>query len=243
MNIWAIADLHLSFGCENKTMDIFGPQWVLHHKKIQTFWDTHVQKEDLVLIPGDISWAKTLEEAKKDIQWLDERPGTKVIIKGNHEYWWPSMKKLLDFLPPSIIPIHNTTLVMGDIAICGTRLWDDKDIDCSSLYSNSFDTKLYTEQDEKIFERELMRLEKGLKQLPQSAKITICMTHFPPIDPLLNLSRAGKLLEEHGIDFVLFGHLHNVSKEKKAFGKRNKTHYLLTSCDYLNFTLLKVFSS
>ncbi len=124
MRIWALSDLHLSFGVPNKTMDPFGPDWKDHAAKIKTSWDGQVSPEDLVLIPGDISWAMRLAEAMPDLQWIHERPGTKVIIKGNHDYWWGSLKKVREALPRSIHAIQNDAICFGDIAIGGAKLTD-----------------------------------------------------------------------------------------------------------------------
>src|SRR3989344_7214239 len=107
MRIWAIGDLHLSFGVKNKGMDIFGSQWINHAEKIASNWKRIVHTDDLVLIPGDLSWAMKLEEAVLDLQWVHDLPGTKVMIKGNHDYWWASLSNIATVLPPSIPLIQN----------------------------------------------------------------------------------------------------------------------------------------
>src|SRR6185436_13877424 len=101
MTIWAIADLHLSFGVANKKMDVFGPQWINHPEKIAHFWQHSILPTDLVLIPGDISWAIHSEEAIPDLQWIDQLPGTKLLLKGNHDFWWNSLSKVKQILPSS----------------------------------------------------------------------------------------------------------------------------------------------
>ena len=102
MNIWAIGDLHLSFGVPDKSMDIFGPAWKDHAKQIEESWHRLIRPEDLVLIPGDISWAMRIEDAILDLQWIDRLSGTKLLLKGNHDYWWGSLKKIAAILPPSL---------------------------------------------------------------------------------------------------------------------------------------------
>jgi len=124
MKIWAISDLHLSFSVPNKTMDLFGPEWKDHPKKIAAAWDKTVSSNDLVLIPGDISWALRLEDALLDLEWIEKRPGTKVIIRGNHDYWWSSLSKVKKVLPPSIHLIQNSSVTIGEVSIAGARLWD-----------------------------------------------------------------------------------------------------------------------
>ena len=122
MTVWAIADLHLSLGVSDKKMDIFG--WDNHEKRLADNWRSSISPDDLVLIPGDISWALKIDEVKPDLDFLHALPGTKVLLKGNHDYWWPSNQKLQALLPPSIHFIHNTAFHWHDIAIGGTRLWD-----------------------------------------------------------------------------------------------------------------------
>ena len=124
MKLFAIADLHLSFAV-NKPMDVFGQAWENHPEKIRREWLETVGQEDVVLIPGDISWAMRLSEAQPDFAFLQELPGTKVIIRGNHDYWWSSLSKVRQALPPSVIPLQNTSAVFGGVGIAGTRLWID----------------------------------------------------------------------------------------------------------------------
>lgn len=128
-SIWAIGDLHFSFGIQGKEMSVFGPEWINHHEKIKDYWDAHVKPEDLVLIPGDISWAMRLEEAIADLNWIHERPGTKLIIRGNHDYWCQTASKVRKVLPSSIHLIWHDAFHWNDVSICGTRLWDSPEYD------------------------------------------------------------------------------------------------------------------
>lgn len=246
MTIWAIADLHLSFGVPSKNMDVFGPEWADYAEKIKTHWLASVAPEDLVLIAGDVSWAMHLAEAKIDLDWIDVLPGTKLMIRGNHDYWWSSPTKVQSILPPSIHFIQNNVFQWKDVSIGGTRLWDSDEysfheyiIMRDSLVSASREEK---PDQEKIFRRELERLELSLKQLDQKAKARIVMTHYPPISADLQPSRTSALLEKYNVDVCVFGHLHNLVKNKKMFGERNGVRYLLTAGDYLDFRPLQIFS-
>lgn len=231
MKIFAIADLHLSIGVPQKKMDIFGSKWTGYMEKIAHNWKAVVSSQDLVLIPGDISWALKLEEALKDLEWIDTLPGTKVMIRGNHDYWWGSLSKLRDNLPASCHVIQNDAFTFNDISIAGARLWDSPEYHFGS----------YTpEIDEKIFNRELQRLELSLKRLDPRAKHRIAMTHYPPIGGDLRPSKASALLEKYGIEICVFGHLHGLEEDVKMFGKKNGVEYILTAVDHLDFTPLSL---
>ncbi len=245
MTIWALSDLHLAFGAPSKSMEIFGPEWSQYAEKIKTNWQQLVQKQDLVLIPGDISWAMKFDDALIDLQWIDELPGTKVILKGNHDYWWPSVKVLSSSLPKSIHFIQNNVFNWNGVTIGGARLWDTDEYNFNSVITFQDNPKERTPlQDtkmrEKIFCRELERLKLSLKQLNKDATVKIAMTHYPPIGLEMESSRASKLLEEFQIDYCVFGHLHNVQREKPLFGEKKGVRYLFTSCDYLQFIPLKI---
>lgn len=125
MAVWAIADLHLSFGVSGKRMDCFGPAWIDHHQKIAANWRACVAPDDLVLIAGDISWALRLTEALPDLQWLDALPGEKLLVRGNHDLWWPkSRTKLAGVLPGSLHFLHRSAFRWRNVAVAGSRLWD-----------------------------------------------------------------------------------------------------------------------
>lgn len=135
-------------------MDVFGPQWIDHHKKIASHWKKNISKNDLVLLPGDISWAMHLQDALIDLNWINTLPGTKIMIRGNHDYWWPSLKKLNDSLPPTIHAIHNNCFLWNDIAIAGTRLWDSPEYNFANYIEftkNPFETTTEKIPNEKIF--------------------------------------------------------------------------------------------
>lgn len=247
MAIWAIADLHLSFGVPGKEMDLFGAKWKDHHAKIADNWKRLIAAEDLVLIPGDISWALHLEEAVPDLQWIDALPGTKVMIRGNHDFWWSSLSKIEKVLPKSIRIIQNNIFLWNGIAICGARLWDTQEYSFGQyiVYQDNPKEKALVAREggdeaEKIFQRELQRLEMSLKAIPKQVSTRIAMTHYPPIGSDLAPTRASALLEKYGISQCVFGHLHNVREGALPFGTARGVTYTLTSCDYTNFSPIPI---
>lgn len=247
MNIWAIADLHLAFGAPHKTMEVFGPQWAGYAGKIEREWRALVQPEDLVLIAGDISWAMSAEQAQVDLEWIEALPGIKVLIKGNHDSWWSSLSKVRQILPPSIHVIQNSVFSYQGIFIAGARLWDTQEYGFNACIDYKPNPVASTSKEEepdpeKIFKRELERLELSLKALPKEAIVRMAMTHYPPIGLDLQPSRASTLLEKYNVSQCVFGHLHNVKKEKPLFGIARGVAYHLTSADYLNFKPLKIHS-
>ncbi len=249
MKIFAIADLHLSISTPEKTMEDFGSCWKNYMNRIKENWEKLITNNDLVLISGDISWAIKLEKAVEDLKWIDNLPGKKIIIRGNHDYWWPTKSKLKAVLPPSIQIIQNDSIAINDISIGGSRLWDAPDISFNSYinFAENPHAKKDIEEDIqkdlslKIYERELLRLEQSLSTLDKNAKLKIAMTHYPPLSADLKDSRATKLLEKYNVDISIFGHLHNVKKEKKLFGEKNSIKYILTSADYIDFNPIEIY--
>ena len=171
MAIYTISDLHLSLGID-KPMDIFGVNWENHEKKIRKNWIEKVKEEDLVLLPGDFSWAMYINEAKADFEYLNERPGTRLLLKGNRDYWWESLKKMREFLQENnfknIDFIYNNSFLWEDKIIAGTRGWSEQE-----------------ENAEKIIRRENLRLELSLKdgvqKYGEDKEIIVCM-HYPPFN-------------------------------------------------------------
>lgn len=244
MRIWAIGDLHLSFGVANKSMDIFGPHWEAHAEKIASNWKSTIHPDDLVLVPGDLSWALKLEEAIPDLEWVDALPGTKVMIKGNHDYWWGSLSKIAQVLPPSIHLIQNNVFNWRDVTIGGARLWDTPEYSFSQFVeyrenpkakANDPEMLVQEEFSQKLFDRELERLKMSLGKLDPNAKIRIAMTHYPPIGADLKPSRAAQILEQHQIQICVFGHLHNLKGNQPLFGEARGVRYVLSSSDYIHF--------
>ncbi len=240
MNIWALADLHLNISIPEKTMEVFHICWENYVEKIKKNWTRLVQKEDIVLLAGDFCWAMHLSDALKDLMWLEDLPGIKYLIKGNHDYWWSSLSKMKKLPLKTIHFIHNNAEHVQDIAIAGSRLWDSSEYSFHELIEfkeNPLENKkeIQKELNEKIFEKELQRLELSLSKMDPKAKLKIAMTHYPPISWDLMSSKASKILEKYHVDICIFGHLHSI-KKRNLFGKKNNILYVLTSCDYLDFT-------
>ncbi|HOJ13636.1 MAG TPA: metallophosphoesterase [Deltaproteobacteria bacterium] len=225
MRIFAISDLHLSFG-SNKPMDVFGAHWEDHPERLREAWLERVTDGDVVLVPGDVSWAMRLAEAADDLAFIHALPGTKVVVKGNHDYWWTTMGKMKNALPPTIIPLQNTSVTFGEVAVAGCRLWIDPDLMLEEA----------TEEDRKIFQRELGRLESSLRSVPETAKVRIVMTHFPPISLDGKPSRAVEVASRYGCDIWVFGHMHLGGPDLKGFDRTaGGMRFVFASADYLGF--------
>lgn len=223
MALYAIGDLHLSFSTD-KPMDVFGPRWERHYEKIEENWKSFVSPGDTVLIPGDISWAMYLEEAAGDLDWIERLPGRKILLRGNHDYWWGSLKKMRDIFPDFTF-LQNNHAVYEGIAICGTRGWI-----CPN--DSRFD-----EHDEKIYRRELMRFEMSLASAEKAGlKRKIAMLHYPPTNDRLEPSGFLDLVERYKVETVLYGHLHNIKSYASGIkGIVGGANYELVSSDYIDF--------
>ncbi len=230
-------------------MAFFGPAWLDYTEKIASSWRERITQDDLVLLPGDISWAMRLEEAGADLRWIDALPGTKLLLRGNHDYWWSSAAKMQKALPSSIHFIHNNSFTWGEVAIGGSRLWDSPEYTFGSFVDFQENPRAKSKptspsdegEEEKIFSRELDRLRLSLSQLDPKASFRIAMTHYPPIGADLKPSRASQILEEFGINICVFGHLHNLKKEcLPLFGTARGIRYELTSCDVIDFKPVKI---
>jgi predicted phosphohydrolase len=242
MKIWAIADLHLSGNDPTKKMDRFGSTWKNHADKIADDWNKKVSISDIVLLAGDISWASKLPRALPDLEWISTLPGHKVLLKGNHDYWWPSTKKLRENLPQTMYAVCNDVVQIEKVAIAGTRLWDSPEYNFLPYIDIKDEgkglTTSLTEEDKSRFDRELIRLEKSLELLPQEKEVfRIAMTHYPPVGAEMQPSHASKLLEKYNVEQAIFGHLHSVRENSLPFGTSRGVTYHLTSCDYLQFKL------
>lgn len=224
MKIWALSDLHLSLD-GNKSMDVFGGDWENYMQKIKENWNNQVDEGDIVLVAGDISWAMRLEEAVQDLKFFDSLKGTKIIIKGNHEYWWKSISAVRNILPSNMIALQNDCYKIGNNIFCGTRGW--------VLPEKG---KPLSAEDEKIYKREIERLKLTLsamqKQREEGNKV-FCMMHFPPFDFEHDDSEFTKLLEEYNVDYCIYGHLHNTKGKCPIFWQKGNVKYYFTSTDAL----------
>lgn len=224
--IYAIGDLHLDHTKE-KSMDIFGENWIDHEEQIFENWKENVKEEDIVLLPGDISWALKPEEVYNDLKRIDDMPGKKIMIKGNHDYWWQSLKKLKDMDFKTIDFIQNDACEFNNIGIYGTRGWNPRDTDG------------FTEQDEKIFLRELNRLELSLKSLEKKEK-KIVMLHYPPFNINSSSNEFVDIMNEYDVDICLYGHLHADGHKYIIEGNIRDIEFYCVSSDYINFKLRQI---
>ena len=222
--IYAIGDLHFD-SSEQKLMDIFGENWIGHKDKIIVDWKNKVSDGDLVLVPGDISWALKLNEAKADLELINSLPGKKVFIKGNHDYWWEGISRLKALGLESIEFLRNSSFIYSDIAIAGTRGWRSRD-------SEGFD-----EADEKIFKRELLRLEFSLESIKIPVDKKIVMLHYPPFNTKLQPNEFVEILREHDVDICIYGHLHADGHKYCVEGEIYGVDFHLVASDYLDFKL------
>ena len=224
MGLYAIGDLHLSFDERiQKPMDIFGPSWVNHHEKVRKNWEEKVGEEDLVIIPGDVSWGLRADEAMADLRWIHRLPGRKVITKGNHDLWWTSVTRLNRLYDDMTFLQNHCYMTAEGIAVCGTRGWI-----CPG-------TEGFDEHDEKIYNRELLRLEFSLKEAEKAgAKMTIAALHYPPTNDKLQGSGFTRMLEDFNVQMCVYGHLHGKDAFKNGIkGVFNGIEYRLVSLDYV----------
>lgn len=222
MSLYAISDLHLSFNVK-KPMDIFGDKWSSHEKKIQNNWMQCINKDDTVLIAGDISWGMKESESSDDLKWVDNLPGKKIISKGNHDYWWNSITKLNKSFDNTKF-IQNNYYTYEDYAICGTRGWicpgSDK----------------FSEKDKKIYDRELIRLELSLSEASKNGfDKFIVMLHYPPVNEKYEMSGFTDILHKYKVQKVIYGHLHGMTEDKLSDELDDGIEYNLTSSDFLDF--------
>ena len=224
--VYSISDLHLSMGSD-KPMDVFGANWTDHHLKIAADWKEKVGPEDLVLVPGDLSWGLKLEEAIPDLKFLEELPGTKLLVKGNHDLWWGSLTKIRGLGLSGIHFLQNDSFSHEGVSYCGTRGWilpEDGPL---------------TEEDEKIYKRELQRLELSLKTAKDDRKVVLI--HYPPLGRDGQPSAFVSLMKSYGVEACVYGHLHNRFDNRQIVeGLVDGIIFRLVSCDYLDFKLIKM---
>lgn len=231
MSLYAIADLHLSFfpGAD-KPMDIFGARWFDHARRLEEAWRASVGEGDTVLVAGDISWALKLEDAKYDLDWIADLPGRKILLKGNHDLWWSGITKLNQMYDGMFFLQNNCAEAEGCL-ICGTRGWLTPDSDD------------FTEADEKIYRRELLRLESSLQcaaDLQRELPI-LCMMHYPPVADAARFSGFQQLFEDYGVKEVYYGHIHGEDAFRNTIqGEYHGVKYHLISLDYLNCQPLQI---
>ncbi|MEW5784104.1 MAG: metallophosphoesterase [Bacillota bacterium] len=225
MSVYAIGDLHLSHD-RPKPMAVFGPEWDSHPEKIRANWNRVVGDEDLVIVNGDISWAMQLVEAAADLAWLASLKGSKLLIRGNHDYWWSAIGKVRSALPAGMYAIQNDHFAWGCWAVCGTRGWL-----CPG--EDGFDQA----DDEKIFLRELQRLDLSLRSaVREGFQSIIAALHFPPYTRQGLSSELTVLLEKAGVKHCVFGHIHDAGRETVFQGEKGGVVYHFTAADGVDFT-------
>jgi predicted phosphohydrolase len=207
----------------NKPMDIFGDNWIGHDEKIKSNWIDKVKDEDTVLIAGDMSWSMNMGNGFLDLEWIHDLPGRKVMVKGNHDYWWGSITKLNN-LYEDMDFIQNNFFVYKDYALCGTRGWS-----CPG-------SENFSQHDEKIYNRELMRMRNSLSRAEEAGYSKfIVLIHYPPIGERFMNSGFRDIFEEYSVEKVIYGHIHGNASMKAETGELNGVEYILTSADYIDF--------
>lgn len=226
MALYTIADLHLSIGVQ-KPMDVFGGRWQGYMEKIERNWRAVIAPEDTVVIGGDISWGLNLDQSLPDFQLLSDLPGKKIIGKGNHDLWWCTVRKMKRFFEENQIKnidfLFNNCFIYDNIGICGTRGW-------------FFEENFKECHDEKIFRRELIRLETSLRAAQaQGVEEIICFLHYPPIYANFRCGEIIALLQKYGVKQCVYGHLHSDSLRYAVTGVQEGIDFRLVSGDYIDF--------
>lgn len=235
MALYAIADTHLGLAVD-KPMDIFGSQWKNHEQVLAANWQEIVDDDDTVLIPGDISWAMNLDEALADLRFLNELPGEKILMRGNHDYWWSSVSKLEKFCAANNLASlrflrNNAFQFEQKYIVCGTRGWllpEDPE---------------FTAADEKVFLRELGRLEISLEAAQKlscsGCKLIACL-HYPPFGKERKKSAFTEIISKYKVDHCVYGHIHGQFSQEARETVIEGTAYSLAAADGLDFKPLRL---
>jgi len=229
MKVFAIGDLHLSSSGE-KPMDVFGPAWADHARKLEENWRLAVTEEDLVLLPGDLSWAMRLHDAVPDLQFIESLPGTKFFISGNHDYWFSGPAKVRAVLGPSTRLIRFDAAVHRGVGICGVRGW---------VWPGHPDYK--PERDERHWQRAIARLELSVKALSRLTwEVAAAMFHFPPLDAG-RTTELCNMIRDAGVRCAVYAHIHGEAAAAAFEGERDGVLYRCVSADRLGFKPLLLF--
>ena len=229
MALYAIGDLHLSLGGE-KPMDVFGGAWKGYMEKLARGMAV-IGPQDTTVLLGDLSWAMSLAEAKADFAWIARIPGRKIILKGNHDYWWTTAAKFYRFCQENgfenMYVLNNNSYTYNQYALCGTRGW-------------FFDEDRSGQHDEKVFRRELMRLETSLQAAGDRQKL--CFPHYPPRSRGYTCPEILSLLRQYGVRTCYYGHLHGDSHKLAQEGLWDGVNYRLVAADYVDFQPVQIIS-
>ena len=227
MALYAIGDLHLSLS-SNKPMDVFGEGWKDYVRRIGEGF-SQLNDEDVTVLCGDLSWGMSLEESLEDFRFIDALPGRKILLKGNHDYWWNTVSKMERFLKEheltTISFLYHKCLTYGDKAICGTRGWF-YELDNQGTHN------------EKMLLREAGRLETSLKLAGE--REILCFLHYPPLYQGYECPEILRLLREYRVKACYYGHLHGASHRRRLEGERDGTDFSLVAADYLRFVPKKI---
>lgn len=230
MALYAIADLHLPLGID-KPMDIFGKAWENYVERLEDNWQSNIKDTDIVVLPGDFSWATYLEQSTKDFEFLHKLNGRKILSKGNHDYWWTTMNKMREFTAKNgfddIDFLQNNSFVYEGIGICGTRGW------IHPAWDN------FGGEDRKIFDREVLRLELSLKHAGDLSEIYV-FTHYPPMSTALEGNAFTDMMKQYPVTKCIYGHLHSASHRNAVNGVVDGIEYKLVSGDYVGFNPVKI---
>ena len=229
--IYAISDLHLSLD-GNKPMEVFGDGWKGYLDLVEASWNSLVGEGDTVLLAGDLSWAMKLENARADFAFLARMKGEKVIIRGNHDYWWSSYNKVILAVPPSVHPLQNNAYRLANegVVVCGSRGWT---IACDKS----------SDEDKKIYQRELIRMQLALddaKRIMQEGDRLFAMTHYPPFGNNFEGTEMTALFEANGVEKVIYGHIHSKTSYYELSRTIGGVDYILTSTDLRNHCLTPI---
>lgn len=230
MRVFAIGDMHLAGGT-GKTMDRFGENWRDHDQKLFESWERISRSDDLLLIVGDTSWAMRLADATPDLDRIGRMRGRKLMLQGNHDYWWDGLAKMRRSVDPSIDFLQGSSVIIGRIGIVGTRGWTCPNDTC------------FEEQDLKIYQREVGRLRSGLEAVrTRAAELDhlIVALHYPPVNDRHEPSDFSNLIDEYEADICVYGHLHGEAIKSALTGVREKTQYRLVSADAAEFTPIQI---
>lgn len=209
-------------------MDVFGETWADHAMRIREHWQREIHEDDVVLVPGDISWAMREAEVLPDLAFLSSLPGSKVLLRGNHDYWWSTRAKVERWAGPSCYILQNNAIAIAGCAFVGSRGWVHPQTDAENS------------QDALIYLREVERLRLSLEAGRQTGLPLIALTHFPPLLDPLERTPVTTLLEAYGVRLCVYGHLHGNAHKTAVQGNVNGVRYVLTAADYLQFCPLSL---
>lgn len=234
MAVYAISDLHFSFGVD-KPMNIFGKVWDNYEEKIKENWINTVKDNDTVLIPGDISWGINFKEALPDFKYINDLPGKKIVLRGNHDYYFSTKTKFEKFLEEnnlnSISVLYNNAFCIENYIICGTRGWGNTEENSKEL-----DRKIIAREEGRLILslNEGMKLKEGLGKNGEDKEILVAL-HYPPF-----ISKFQSIMKEYNVKKCIYGHLHGYGRFMIKEGLIDNIEYVMVSCDNTNFKLIKM---